>query len=171
MSTIAAIPPALEVCDKYPQFNDEQIKGTLPLILVMLVPSIASTFTVTTVFLIQLTGIEIGLMQYVFILFGSVGAALATIGVPAPVDLFGIPVSQAVFFLLPWTLTAARFELIYFVMLDFGVVQYFKPKEKGEAKKTRKRFLWIAISNNLSYSNSKPQKPLKESLNRVSHRY
>lgn len=139
MSTIAAIPPALEVCEKYPQFNDEQIKGTLPLILVMLVPSMASTFAITTVFLIQLTGIEIALMQYIFILIGSVGAALATIGVPAPVDLFaisivvsafGIPVSQAVFFLLPWTLTAARFELIYFVMLDFGVVQYFKSKEK-----------------------------------------
>jgi len=139
MSTIAAIPPALEVCDKYPQFNDETIKGTLPLILVMLVPSMASTFAITTIFLIQLTGIEIALMQYIFILIGSVGAALATIGVPAPVDLFaisivvsafGIPVSQAVFFLLPWTLTAARFEMIYFAMLDFGVVQYFKPKEK-----------------------------------------
>ena len=139
MSTIAAIPPALEVCDKYPQFNDEQIKGTLPLILVMLVPSMASTFAITTIFLIQLTGIEIALMQYIFILIGSVGAALATIGVPAPVDLFaisivaspfGIPVSQAVFFLLPWTLTAARFELIYFTMLDFGVVQFFKTKEK-----------------------------------------
>lgn len=139
MSTIAAIPPALEVCDKYPQFNDEKIKGTLPLILVMLVPSMASTFAITTIFLIQLTGIEMAMMQYIFILIGSVGAALATIGVPAPVDLFaisivaspfGIPVSQAVFFLLPWTLTAARFELIYFTMLDFGVVQYFKPKEK-----------------------------------------
>ncbi|MFW6263838.1 MAG: cation:dicarboxylate symporter family transporter [Thermotogota bacterium] len=143
MSTIATIPPALEVCDKYPQFNDEQIKGTLPLILVMLVPSMASTFAITTIFLIQLTGIEIALMHYIFILIGSVGAALATIGVPAPADLFaisivvsafGIPVSQAVFFLLPWTLTAARFELIYFVMLDFGVVQYFKPKEKAKVK-------------------------------------
>ena len=143
MSTIAAIPPALEVCDKYPQFNDEQIKGTLPLILVMLVPSMASTFAITTIFLIQLTGIEIALMQYIFILIGSVGAALATIGVPAPVDLFaisivaspfGIPVSQAVFFLLPWTLTAARFELIYFTMLDFGVVQFFKTKEKAMIK-------------------------------------
>ncbi|HPF17517.1 MAG TPA: cation:dicarboxylase symporter family transporter [Thermotogota bacterium] len=139
MSTIAAIPPALEVCDKYPQFNDETIKGTLPLILVMMVPSITSTFAITTVFLIQLTGLEIGLMHYIFILVGSVGATFATIGVPAPVDLFaisivvsafGIPASQAVFFLLPWTLTAARFEMIHFAMLDFGVVQYFKPKEK-----------------------------------------
>jgi len=140
MSTLAAIPPALEVCDEYPQFNDETVKGTLPLILVMLVPSITSTFALTTVFLIQLTGIEIGFMQYLFILFGSVGATFATIGVPAPVDLFaisivvsafGIPVTQAVFFLLPWTLTAARFEMIYFAMLDFGVVQFFKPKKKG----------------------------------------
>ncbi len=139
LSTLATIPPALEVCEKYPQFNDETIKGTLPLILVMLVPSIASMFALTTVFLIQLTGLEIALMQYVFIILGSVGATLATTGVPAPIYLFaisivvspfGIPVSQAIFFLLPWTLTAVRLETINFMMLDFGVVQYFKPKQK-----------------------------------------
>lgn len=139
LSTLATIPPALEVCDKYPQFNDETIKGTLPLILVMLVPSIASMFALTTIFLIQLTGLEIALVQYIFIILGSVGATLATTGVPAPVYLFamsivvspfGIPVSQAIFFLLPWTLTAVRLETINFMMLDFAVVQYFKPKEE-----------------------------------------
>ena len=139
LSTLATIPPALEVCDQYPQFNDETVKGTLPLILVMLVPSIASMFALTTVFLIQLTGVEIAVVQYVFIILGSVGAALATTGVPAPIYLFamsivvspfGIPVSQAIFFLLPWTLTAVRLETINFMMLDFAVVQYFKPKEK-----------------------------------------
>ena len=142
LSTLAAIPPALETCEKYPQFNDETIKGTLPLILVMLVPSIASMFALTTVFLIQLTGLEIALVQYIFIILGSVGATLATTGVPAPIYLFaisivvspfGIPVSQAIFFLLPWTLTAVRLETINFMMLDFGVVQYFKPKEKQKA--------------------------------------
>ena len=142
LSTLAAIPSALETCEKYPQFNDETIKGTLPLILVMLVPSIASMFALTTVFLIQLTGLEIALVQYIFIILGSVGATLATTGVPAPIYLFaisivvspfGIPVSQAIFFLLPWTLTAVRLETINFMMLDFGVVQYFKPKEKQKA--------------------------------------
>lgn len=141
LSTLATIPPALETCEKYPQFNDETIKGTLPLILVMLVPSIASMFALTTVFLIQLTGLEIALVQYIFIILGSVGATLATTGVPAPIYLFamsivvspfGIPVSQAIFFLLPWTLTAVRLETINFMMLDFAVVQYFKPKEEGE---------------------------------------
>jgi hypothetical protein len=45
------------------------------------------------------------------------------------VSPFDIPVSQAILFLLPWTLTTGRLEMIYFAMLDFGVVQYFKPKE------------------------------------------
>ncbi len=146
LSTLAAIPAVIEVCENNKKYDDETIKGTLPLIMVMLIPSVASMFALTTVFLIQLTGLEIAFLQYVFILFGSVGATLATTGVPAPIYLyamsivvspFGIPVSQAIFFMLPWTLTGVRLETINFTMLDFGVVHFFKGKHtygEGQTK-------------------------------------
>ncbi|HPR96661.1 MAG TPA: cation:dicarboxylase symporter family transporter [Thermotogota bacterium] len=145
LSTLAAIPAVIEVSETNEKYNDETIKGTLPLIMVMLVPSIASMFALTTIFLVQLTGLKIAFFQYLFILLGAVGATLATTGVPAPIYLyamsivvspFGIPVSQAIFFMLPWTLTGVRLETINFTMLDFGVVHFFKGKntEEGEGE-------------------------------------
>src|SRR6056297_468028 len=59
LSTVATIPAAEEVCEKNESLNDEMIKGTIPLLMVMLIPTVTSMFSLTTVFMIQLTGIEI----------------------------------------------------------------------------------------------------------------
>ena len=149
LSTVAAIPAAQDVCEKNKELNDESVKGSLPLLLVMLVPSVTSMFALTTVFLIQLTGIEIHFLEYFFILIGSVGATLATTGIPAPIFLFalsivvtpfGIPVNQAIFFMLPWIMTGVRLETINFIMLDFGVVHFLKGnKHQKELKPLMKK--------------------------------
>ncbi|HQN22433.1 MAG TPA: cation:dicarboxylase symporter family transporter, partial [Thermotogota bacterium] len=108
LSTLATLPAIMEVCEREEAFQDENVKGTLPLLLIMVIPTIASIFSLTIVFLVQLLRIEIGWVGYLFIGINSVIAGIAASGIPAPADLYsvsivtaplGIPVTQALFFL------------------------------------------------------------------------
>ncbi|HPX97642.1 MAG TPA: cation:dicarboxylase symporter family transporter, partial [Thermotogota bacterium] len=60
LSTLATLPAIMEVCEREEAFQDENVKGTLPLLLIMVIPTIASIFSLTIVFLVQLLRIEIG---------------------------------------------------------------------------------------------------------------
>jgi Na+/H+-dicarboxylate symporter len=146
LSTLATLPAVMEVCEKEKAFDDENIKGTLPLLQIMMIPTIASIFSLTVVFLVQLLVIDIGPAGYLFIIITSMVAGFAASGIPAPADLYsisivtaplGIPVTQAIFFLLPYTLTGARVDSAFCVMLNFGVAQFFKEKT-GVPKEARK---------------------------------
>jgi len=138
LSGLAALPAAIEVTEKRPEYRDPNVKGAFPLVYLMLHPAIASMFALVTIFLAQLTGIEMSFSSYTFIVLAAVAGALATSGIPAPVYLFaisivvlpfGIPVSQAVFFMLPWTLIGSRMEIINYILLNFGVSLFFKQEE------------------------------------------
>ena len=144
LSALAAFPAAMEACEQNEKYRDPNVKGSIPLLMMFLTPSIASMFSLTVVFLTQLVGIPLGVGPLLFLLFGTVGATLATIGMPVPAFLFamsvlvapfGIPVSQAVFFLLPWCLTGMRLETVSYLLLDFGVARLFAQKTPKKAAK------------------------------------
>ena len=135
LSTLATLPAIMEVCEREEAFQDENVKGTLPLLLIMVIPTIASIFSLTIVFLVQLLRIEIGWVGYLFIGINSVIAGIAASGIPAPADLYsvsivtaplGIPVTQALFFLLPYTLTGARVDSAFCIILNFAIARFFK---------------------------------------------
>jgi len=139
LSTLATLPAIMEVCEREEAFQDENVKGTLPLLLIMLIPTIASIFSLTIVFLVQLLRLDIGWVGYLFIGINSVIAGIAASGIPAPADLYsvsivtaplGIPVTQALFFLLPYTLTGARIDSAFCVILNFAIAQFFKKETK-----------------------------------------
>ncbi|MDD8053747.1 MAG: cation:dicarboxylase symporter family transporter [Thermotogota bacterium] len=139
LSTLATLPAIMEVCEREEAFQDENVKGTLPLLLIMVIPTIASIFSLTIVFLVQLLRIEIGWVGYLFIGINSVIAGIAASGIPAPADLYsvsivtaplGIPVTQALFFLLPYTLTGARVDSAFCIILNFAIARFFKKETK-----------------------------------------
>jgi len=139
LSTLATLPAIMEVCEREEAFQDENVKGTLPLLLIMVIPTIASIFSLTIVFLVQLLRIDIGWVGYLFIGINSVIAGIAASGIPAPADLYsvsivtaplGIPVTQALFFLLPYTLTGARVDSAFCIILNFAVARFFKKETK-----------------------------------------
>ncbi|NLZ15027.1 MAG: cation:dicarboxylase symporter family transporter, partial [Thermotogaceae bacterium] len=92
LSTLATLPAIMEVCEREEAFQDENVKGTLPLLLIMVIPTIASIFSLTIVFLVQLLRIEIGWVGYLFIGINSVIAGIAASGIPAPADLYSVSI-------------------------------------------------------------------------------
>jgi len=140
LSTLATLPAVMEVCEREEAFQDENVKGTLPLLLIMVIPTIASIFSLTIVFLVQLLRIEIGWVGYLLIGINSIIAGIAASGIPAPADLYsvsivtaplGIPVTQALFFLLPYTLTGARVDSAFCIILNFALSRFFKKETKS----------------------------------------
>ncbi|HPB87168.1 MAG TPA: cation:dicarboxylase symporter family transporter, partial [Thermotogota bacterium] len=95
LSTLATLPAIMEVCEREEAFQDENVKGTLPLLLIMVIPTIASIFSLTIVFLVQLLRIEIGWVGYLFIGINSVIAGIAASGIPAPADLYSVSIVTA----------------------------------------------------------------------------
>lgn len=138
LSSVAVIPEAVKTCEKSEQFNDENQKGVIPLLLVMFQPQTVSLFVVVAIFNMQLLGKSLNAGDYLYIMFSSIIAVFASIGVPSPLDLFtismvvlpfNIPPAQVIFFLLPWMYTGRRLDTLAMVTNDFAVVQFFRKKQ------------------------------------------
>jgi len=141
MSSVAVIPEALHTSERVRQFNDENQRGVLPLLVVMLQPHTVSLFAVVAIFNLQLLGRSLGPVDYLYIAISSIIAVIATIGVPSPLDLFtismvvlpfNIPPTQAIFFMLPWMYTGRRLDLMGMMINDFAAVQLFRSKKPKE---------------------------------------
>ena len=138
LSSVAVIPEAVKTCEKSEQFNDENQKGVIPLLLVMFQPQTVSLFVVVAIFNMQLLGKSLNAGDYLYIMFSSIIAVFASIGVPSPLDLFtismvvlpfNIPPAQVIFFLLPWMYTGRRLDTLAMATNDFVVVQFFRKKQ------------------------------------------
>jgi hypothetical protein len=138
---VAVIPEALHTSEQVEQFNDENQRGVLPLLVVMLQPHTVSLFAVVAIFNLQLLGRSLGPVDYLYIAISSIIAVIATIefqvrwtSSPFPWSFFPSTYRRhSDLFHVAMDVYGEELEVMGMMINNFAAVQLFrskKPKEK-----------------------------------------